>query len=100
MQERLPLDQRLETAANLIQRARIFFDIWFVYEGAETRPAILDTMNEYPEFFRFDIHAHIVAFIVHISALFETRLDTVNFPRLTTRSSGPERDFKVGDRRA
>ena len=72
MQERLPLDQRLETAANLIQRARIFFDIWFFYEGAETRPAILDTMNEYPEFFRFDpTCAFRLALIVHMAALFE-----------------------------
>lgn len=82
MAKRLPVDERLETAGQLVLRARIFYDIWRYYEGAETRPKILDTMNEYSEFFRFDPHAHFVSFIVHIAALFESRDDTINIPSL------------------
>lgn len=78
----LPIDERLETAAQLVLRSRIFYDIWRFFEGEETRPGIIDTMRRYSEFFRFDPHAHFVAFIVHISALFEERNDTVNLPRL------------------
>ena len=64
-------------------RSRIPFDIWFYFEGKDTRPDILDTMNEFPEFFRFAPHAHFVAFVVTISALFEKRTDTINLPQLT-----------------
>jgi len=78
----LPIDERLETAAQLVLRARIFYDIWRFFEGMETRPAIIDTMRLYGAFFRFDPHAHFVAFIVHIAALFENRNDTVNLARL------------------
>ena len=41
-------------------------------------------MQCYSEFFRFDKHAHFVAFIVHIAALFDKRRDTINLPRLAT----------------
>jgi hypothetical protein len=67
----LPLDERIELSAQLVKRARIFHGIWFFYEGAETRPAILDTMNCYSEFFRFESHAHFVSLVVHLAALFE-----------------------------
>ncbi|HEX5340370.1 MAG TPA: hypothetical protein VFX47_05775 [Gammaproteobacteria bacterium] len=78
----LPLDEQLDTAAQLAKRARIFYEIWWLYEGADTRLQILPTMNGYPEFFRFDSHAHFVSMIVHLSALFENRADTVNLNAL------------------
>lgn len=82
MATRLPIDKRLEVAGQLVVRARIFYDIWWLYEGADTRSNIIDTLNEYSEFFRFDSHAHFVSFIVHLAGLFENRGDTVNLPRL------------------
>jgi hypothetical protein len=45
-----------------------------------SNPAIDD--ERFSEFFRFDPHAHFVAFVVHIAALFEKRKDTINFRRL------------------
>ena len=78
----LPIDERLETAAQLVLRTRIFHDVWRFFEGAETRPLILDTMRRYSEFFRFAPHAHFVSFVVHIAALLEKRNDTINLPRL------------------
>ena len=83
----LPIDERLETAAQLVLRTRIFYDIWRFFEGEVTRPAILDTMRCYAEFFRFDPHAHFVAFVVHIAALFEKpQKSTINLPRLAKES--------------
>ncbi|HWQ94275.1 MAG TPA: hypothetical protein VN418_02080 [Gammaproteobacteria bacterium] len=78
----LPLDERLGVAAQLVKRARISYDIWWFYEGADTRPRILDTMNVYSEFFRFDTHAHFVSMVIHLAGLFESRNDTINFGAL------------------
>src|SRR5260370_35672566 len=80
----LPIDDRVERAAQLVLRSRIFFDIWFYFEGSDTRPAILDTMREYNEFFRFAPHAHFVAFVVSIAAIFEKRRDTINLRHLAS----------------
>jgi len=74
----VPIDTRLEIAAQLVVRARIFYDIWRYFEGEETRVIIIDTMREYNEFFRFAPHAHFLAFIIQAASLLETRDDTVN----------------------
>lgn len=78
----LPLNERLDTAAQLVKRARIFYDIWWFYEGADTRPKIIDTLRLYSEFFRFDSHAHFVAMVLHLAGLFEPRNGTINFAAL------------------
>jgi hypothetical protein len=78
----LPIDERLERAAQLVLRSRVFLDIWFYFESKDTRPAIIDTMRCFNEFFRFAPHAHFVAFVVHIAALFEKRRDTISLPSL------------------
>jgi AbiU2 len=80
MPRALPIDERLERAAQIVIRCRIFYDIWIYFEGQNTHPAIDD--ERFSEFFRFDPHAHFVAFVVHIAALFEKRKDTINFRRL------------------
>jgi len=79
---RLLPDERLERAAQLVLRSRVFLDIWFYFESKDTRPAIIDTMRCFNEFFRFAPHAHFVAFVVHIAALFEKRRDTISLPSL------------------
>lgn len=78
----LSMDERINIAAQLIKRARIFYDVWWFYESVDTRPKILDTMNRYSEFFRFDTHAHFISLVIHLAGLFETRRDTVNFNAL------------------
>jgi hypothetical protein len=93
----LPVDQRLETAGNLVVRTRIFYDIWWFFKGAKTRPAIVDTMQCFSEFFRLDEHAHFVAFVVHIAALFDKRRDTIKLPRLVKEPQGS--NFRAGPRR-
>jgi hypothetical protein len=84
----LPINERLETVGELVVRTRIFYDLWWLYENVETRPQILDKMNHYPEFFRYDSHAHFVAFVVHLAGLFETRGDTINLPALQSELTG------------
>ena len=79
MKTALPLDERLDVAAQLAKRVRIFYDIWWFYDGADTRSRMLDTMNAYSEFFRFDTHAHFVSMVIHLAGLFESGNDTVNF---------------------
>jgi hypothetical protein len=78
----LPLNTRLERAGQLVVRARIFYDLWFTFEDAKSRPATLDVTERFGEFFAFDPHAHFVAFVVHIAALFERRYGTINLQGL------------------
>lgn len=78
----LPIDQRLYRAAQLVTRSRSFYDIWRYLEDRETLRVTIDTMQCFSEFFRFAPHAHFVAFVVHIAALFEKRKDTISLPRL------------------
>jgi AbiU2 len=73
-----PLNDRLERAAHLIVRCRIFFDIWFYFEGKDTRPAISDTMRRFSEFFRYDPEAHFVSFLILIAALFDKERNTIS----------------------
>src|SRR5258707_14629511 len=77
-----PIGERLERAGQLVVRSRIFYDICFFFESAEARPVIIEVMRRFNEFFRFDPHAHFVAFVVHTAALFEKRRDTINLPSL------------------
>lgn len=88
----VPLDEKIRIAGDLSIRARIFFDIWWFYESADTRRKVSGTMNEYSEFFRFDSHAHFAAFVVHVAMLFEKRHDTVNLSSLV-REAEASRSF-------
>jgi hypothetical protein len=78
----LPINDRVFRAVQLVLRARIFFDIWFYFENKETRSAILNTMQEYSEFFRFMPNAHQVAFIVTIATLFDKSRNTISLHHL------------------
>lgn len=77
----LPLEERVERAAQLVVRARVFFDIWAYFEG-DTRAGLLDTMNEFSEFFRLAPHAHFVAYCVTMAALYDKRRDTITLTSL------------------
>jgi hypothetical protein len=77
----LPIDDRVEIASQLVVRTGIFLDIWDFYRGP-SRDGILDTMNKFSEFFRYDEHAHRFSFIVHAAALFETNPHTINLRQL------------------
>ena len=84
MSRLLSIDKRLDRAAQLVIRSRIFYDIWRYLEDRETLRVAIHTMQHFSEFFRFAPHAHFVAFVVYIAALFEKRKrnDTINLPSL------------------
>jgi hypothetical protein len=72
------LETKLDILVQITLRARCFFEFWWVYEGAPTRPKYLDAMNQYSEFFRFDTHAHQVAYTIYLCQIFESKLNTLN----------------------
>src|SRR5688500_17192801 len=63
-----------------VNTAWLNYEIWWVYEGADTRPHLLDTMNRYTLFFQTSSDAHFVALLVALYRLYETREDTYNIP--------------------
>ena len=69
--QKLSLDEQIDVARNQLVRARIFLDLWWYYHGSTTRSESLASLNQFPEFFRFDEHAHLTAFIVHITTIFD-----------------------------
>ena len=68
--------------AQHVIRARLFLDLWFYFEGADTRPQIFGTMEEYNEFFRFTPHAYLVAYVIYIAGAFDTRRGTISLAHL------------------
>ncbi|QNN69430.1 hypothetical protein [Thermomonas carbonis] len=92
----LPFDTRVDRLGHLTVLARRFYDVWWVYVGADTRPNIIDAMNRFPEFFRFDEHANFVSLVTHLASLFENRNDTINFESLIAEA---EKDGLISDDR-
>jgi hypothetical protein len=78
----LPLDQRLDRIGQHIVRARLFLDLWFYFEERDSRRKIIDTMQEYNEFFRFTPHAYLVAYVIYMAGVFDKRRDTNSLARL------------------
>lgn len=91
----LLFDKRIDRAGHLIVLARCFYDIWWLYIGVDTRPKIIDAMNDFPDFFRFDEHANFVSLVTHLASLFERRNDTINFESLVKEAE--EKKLVSGD---
>ena len=80
--KKLSLNEQIDVAKNQLVRARISLDIWWHYIGSPTRDEVLESMNEFLEFFRFDEHAHRTAFIIQIATLFDKRKGAVTLENL------------------
>lgn len=78
----LPLNDRLVRIGQHIVRGRLFFDLWFYFEGLESRGKIIETMEDYSEFFRFTPHAYFVAHVIYLAGVFDKRKDTINLALL------------------
>ena len=72
------LEKKLDILVQIVLRARAFFDFWWTYEGLETRQKYLPGMNNYSEFFRFDVHAHQLSYIIYLCQIFESRTKTLS----------------------
>ena len=75
----LPLDLRLDRAGQHVVRARLFFELWSYFEEDTTRAKIIETMQDYSEFFRSTPHAYLVAYVI-----FDKRKDTISVTRLAS----------------
>jgi len=67
----LPFDQKLAVVEDLVRRARVFLDLWWLLAGDESHKRVAPARDRYWEFFRFDQNAHFVAFTMYICQLFE-----------------------------
>ena len=77
----------LSTLTQITLRARLHWDIWWVYEGEDEHTKFLPTMNRYSEFFRYDIHAHLTTLIIAAYQLYEVKRTTHNLGALVKRAS-------------
>jgi AbiU2 len=87
----LELDRQLEIVTQQVIRARIYFDLWWFYKGAETRPKIIDTLNDFSDFFRFDEHAQFVAMIIHCGAIWDNTKSALGLVRLAGKILDPKK---------
>jgi AbiU2 len=78
----LPLNQRLDRIGQHIVRARHFLDLWFYFEERDSRRKIIETMQEYSEFFCFTPHAYLVAYVIYMAGVFDTSQDTISLLHL------------------
>ena len=85
MASSLTYQEQLNIAAELIERARASYDIWWFYIGYETcTDKITNTKKIYHRFFHYDGHAHLVLMVIYLHNLFESRRrnDTTNLESL------------------
>jgi AbiU2 len=74
--------EQVEKAADLVLRARVLLDAWYLSAGEDGRARYRDFWYEYWEFWRFNEHALLFSHVVHMAALFEKSSKTINFARL------------------
>lgn len=72
----------IHSLANTITSASLHFDIWWVFKEKGSCAKYVDILNEYLDFFKTSLQAHFLSIVVELYKLFETRKDTINFPRL------------------
>jgi len=77
-ENKITLKSELDILEQVARRARVYFDLWWICEGYETRSKNLQAMNRYPEFFRFDSHAHEMTYIMYLCQIFENNSKTLN----------------------
>ena len=70
---------QIEILGKLLIRARVFFDAWKLSGGVDGKAQFREFWDEYWEYWRFNEHALLFSFIVHMAGLFEKRDDTINF---------------------
>ena len=75
-------NRQIEIVTQQIVRARIYYDIWWFYKGYGTRSDVVEVMEDYSEFLRFDEHAHFVSMIVHSCCIWDKRSDAVSLFQL------------------
>jgi hypothetical protein len=78
----LTFNERVYRIGQHVIRARLFFDLWYYFEGEETRSKIVDIMEEYNEFFKFTPHAYLTSHLIYIAGVFDKTKGTISFIHL------------------
>ena len=79
----IAINRQLEIVTQQIVRAKIFFDIWWLCRSDITRPLIIETLNDFSEFFRFDEHAHFVSMVIHCAVVWDKGSGKVSLPAVS-----------------
>ena len=90
----MDIKRQLDITTQQIVRAKIFYDIWWFYRGPDTRPHILETLNDLSEFFLFDDHAHYVSMIIHCAVVWDKARGNIGLPRVSKLILDPNRKPK------
>lgn len=90
----LSLERQVDTLARLTERSRVYFDLYKFIEGADTRSKVLDQMNEYYWYFRWQGHIFRYALIVELGALFENSTESICFHSVLRRAK-PQLNHKL-----
>jgi AbiU2 len=74
-----------------VVRARIYYDLWWFVTGSPSREQIIDQLNQFSDFFRFDNHAHFVGMIVHCATVWDKSSEAISLPKLAGEILEPKR---------
>jgi len=75
-------EEKLEILKKDLAEARISYDIWRELTNIDNEESYEQTMEKYSEFFRSVIRCQFQNIIIILYRVFETRNETVNFPKL------------------
>lgn len=89
----IELDRQLEIVTQQVIRASIYFDLWWFYQSADTRPRIVNTLNDFGDFFRFDEHAQFVSMIIHCGAIWDNTNGAVGLVTLSRKILNPKKSI-------
>ena len=78
----MDVEQKVEIAGSIIIRSRVFFDGWWLSAGVQGRSEHRPFWDQYCHYWRFNEHALLVSYTIHIAGLFESRSDTINLKQL------------------
>jgi hypothetical protein len=83
-QPKLSVEKQLEILTQTIIRARIYYDLWWFLEGKETLPKIVDTLNDYSDFFRFTRHSYFVSMVVHSAIVWDKSKSSTSLQKIAS----------------
>lgn len=88
---KLSTGKRLRILSEHLIRARIHYDLWWFLEGEDTFPRIRDTLNDFSEFFLFDINAHFTSLIIRSAVIWDETKGVVSLPKIAKDILDPAR---------
>lgn len=75
--------RHIEEVHSIVRTAVMNHQVWWCLSSDDCRPKYPPTMNAYLNFFATSMNSHFAVCVTALYALYETRKDTYNFPRLS-----------------